>query len=48
LNHTYFGGPRVITDLAKILNPGLDPLKRKLRQIKQHEFGYWMLPELAP
>jgi esterase/lipase superfamily enzyme len=48
LNHTYFGGPRVITDLAKILNPGLDPLKRKLRQIKQREFGYWMLPELAP
>jgi esterase/lipase superfamily enzyme len=48
LNHTYFGGPKIITDLAKILNPGLTPLERKLREMKPRDLGgYWMLPEVA-
>lgn len=47
LNHTYFGGPKIIADLAKILNPGWTPLQRQLREMKQRKFGYWMLPELG-
>lgn len=46
LNHTYFGGRRVLSDLGKLIQKGLAPLERQLRGMKRKDFGYWFLPEL--
>lgn len=48
LNHTYFGGPRVLPDLKTIVQKGLTPLERKLKQQLLDKLPYWLLPELSP
>ena len=48
LNHSYFGGPRVVEDLGQLMRKGLTPLERQLRPRKRRELPYWLLPELAP
>lgn len=47
LNHTYFGGPRVLRDLGALVQRGLTPAQRKLQEIKRAALSYWLLPRLA-
>jgi esterase/lipase superfamily enzyme len=47
LNHTYFGGPHVISDLRTLFREGLAPAERKLRPMKRMELPYWLLPNVA-
>lgn len=45
LHHTYFGGPRVLSDLRKLIRDGLTPPERKLRKRERQGLAYWLLPE---
>lgn len=47
LNHNYFGGPRILPDLSALVQKGLTPLERKLRQVKRGDLPYWLVPQLA-
>jgi len=46
LNHSYFGGGKVLSDLRTLIEKGLPPLERKLREKRRKELSYWLLPAL--
>jgi len=47
LNHTYFGGPGVLNDLSGVIQKGLTPAQRKLREMKRAALSYWLIPRLV-
>jgi esterase/lipase superfamily enzyme len=47
LNHTYFGGPRVLRDLGALVQKGFTPAQRRLQEMKRAPLSYWLLPRLT-
>jgi esterase/lipase superfamily enzyme len=47
LNHTYFGGQRVLPDLRDLIRKGLSPAQRRLREMKRGDLAYWLIPKMA-
>lgn len=47
LNHTYFGGPRVLRDLGALVQKGLTPAQRRLEEKRRAPLSYWLLPRLV-
>jgi esterase/lipase superfamily enzyme len=48
LNHSYFGGKKVLSDLRELIERGLSPLERKLREQKLGSLPCWLLPDVVP